>query len=104
MELRTGTRTHTNSGRREPEGVLYVPEVNKIFVANGQGGACKVFDGTSLKLLHSIDFRDDADNVRYDPAAKLVYVGYGTGALGIINPAADKRMRHIRLHRHPESS
>ena len=103
IDLRTGTRTHAISGLNEPQGVLYVPELNKIFVANGQGGVCKVFDGTSLKLLDSIDFGDDADNVRYDPAAKLVYVGYGTGALGIINPATDKRMSDIRLEGHPES-
>jgi DNA-binding beta-propeller fold protein YncE len=103
IDLRTGTRSHTISGLNEPQGVLYVPQLNRIFVANGQGGACKVFDGTSLSLLHTIDFGDDADNLRYDPAAKLVYVGYGTGALGIINPVTDTRMSDIRLEGHPES-
>ena len=36
--------------------------------ASGTGGYCNVFDGENYKLLKTIKFADDADNVRYDPA------------------------------------
>ena len=46
---------------------------------------------------------DDADNLRIDTAANQLYVGYGDGALGIIDPATMKRLGDIKLPGHPES-
>jgi DNA-binding beta-propeller fold protein YncE len=83
--------------------VLYVPEFNELFVANAKDGVCRIFDGQSLRLVGTVDFSDDADNIRYDRAAKLVYVGYGNGALGIIDARNGKRLGEIGLAGHPES-
>jgi DNA-binding beta-propeller fold protein YncE len=103
VDLKTSSRIHSITGLHEPQGVLYVPEVNKLFVANGEGGACDVFEATSFKLVHTISFSDDADNIRYDRAARLVYVGYGAGALSIIDSRTGRRVGDIRLAAHPES-
>jgi len=87
----------------EPQGVGFIPEFNKIFIANGKGGACDIFDGSSLKLIKSVKFSDDADNVRYDATTRRVYVGYGSGALGIIDAANGDQVGAIKLEGHPES-
>src|SRR5207253_564450 len=76
---------------------------NKIFVANAKSGACEVFDGSSFKPIKSIKFSDDADNIRYDAAARRVYVGYGSGGLGIIDAATGDQLGAIKLEGHPES-
>jgi hypothetical protein len=51
----------------------------------------------------TVKFDDDADNVRYDAAAKQVYVGYGSGALGIIDATKNTVVGTIPLSAHPES-
>src|SRR5262249_19664244 len=42
-------------------------------------------------------------NVRYDAAAKRLYVGCGTGAIGVVDVASRKRVGEIKLAQHPES-
>ncbi len=103
LDLDAGKRIHTISGLHEPQGVLFLPESKKIFVTNGKSGALKIFNGDSFTLEMSVKFPDDADNIRYDPAAKYIYVGYGNGALGIIDATSGQRLGDITLQGHPES-
>ncbi len=103
IDLRAGKRIHSIPGLHEPQGVNFVPEFNTLFVANGEGGAVEIFDGTDLKLLGEVKFADDADNVRYDATARQVYVGYGQGGLGIIDAAGNQLLGEIKLPGHPES-
>src|SRR3989442_5996960 len=44
LDLRAGKRVHTISGLKEPQGIRYVPELDRIFVASGGDGTCKIFD------------------------------------------------------------
>src|SRR5262249_7105960 len=46
---------------------------------------------------------DDSDNVRYDIAAKRLFVGYGSGALAAISPADGRVLGETKLAGHPES-
>ena len=45
---------------------------------------------------------DDADNVRIDPRNGLAVVGYGSGGLALIDPAARAKVADVRLPAHPE--
>ena len=56
-----------------------------------------------MSPLGRIDLGDDADNVRNDAARNHVLVGYGAGALAIIDPATKAKIGDIRLKAHPES-
>ena len=103
VDLRAGKHIGTITGLHEPQGVGFIPEFNRIFVANAKSGACEVLDGSSFQLIKSIKFSDDADNIRYDPVARRVYVGYGSGALGIIDAASGDQLGEIKLEGHPES-
>ena len=100
------TVMHTISGVPSPQGVVYSPETNKLFVGSDEG-KLYVYDGTTFDLITSIDFGDDADNLRYDAAEKRVYVGYGdekTGAIGMVDAATIKRIEdEFKLGAHPES-
>ncbi len=90
-------------GITEPQGVDYVPKYNKLFVSNGGDGKVNIFNATSYKLIDSIDFHNDADNIRYDNISKLIYVGYGQGGIGIINVTNDNLLKEFQLPAHPES-
>jgi DNA-binding beta-propeller fold protein YncE len=103
VDVRKGARIHSISGLGSPQGVAYLPDLDRIFVANDQGGICKIYDAKSYQPLALINLADDADNVRYDAAAKRVYVGYGSGGLAIIDPAEGKQVGSIKLGAHPEA-
>jgi DNA-binding beta-propeller fold protein YncE len=100
------TVIHVLSGVPSPQGVVYSPETNKLFVGSDEGKLF-IYDGTEFALIKSIDFGDDVDNLRYDAPQKRVYVGYGdekTGAIGMVDAATNKRLdEEFKLGAHPES-
>jgi DNA-binding beta-propeller fold protein YncE len=103
LDLRKGERRRSITGLGAPQGVTYLPELDRIFVANDKGGICKIYDGKSFQTVGELDLKDDADNVRYDSAAKQIYVGFGSGGIGIIDAADGKQLGSIKLSAHPEA-
>jgi glutamine cyclotransferase len=103
LDLRKGQRIHSITGLGSPQGVAYVPEFDHLLVASDEGGICKVFDGKSFQQIGELNLKDDADNVRYDSAAKKIYVGFGSGGIAIINAADGKQLSSIKLSAHPEA-
>jgi len=102
IDLKAGKRIKTIGQLKEPQGVLYVPEANRLYVANGNDGSVRIFDASSYAPLKTLDYGDDADNPRYDAAHKRIYVGYGSGALGEIGSDGNK-VSEIKVDAHPES-
>src|SRR5437762_2124304 len=103
--LDIGANRHAKSvpGFREPQGLAYVPESNRLYVANGSAGRVDVLDGGSLGTLERIAKLGDADNVRYDRAQRTVVIGYGQGTLRIIRTDSAEAWADIPLSGHPES-
>ena len=102
IDTKQGKRLRSIPGLHEPQGVLYLPAVNRLYVANGDDGTVQMFDASSYQLLKSVSLGSDADNVRFDPERKEIYVGYGAGALAILREDGTK-VGDIRLAAHPES-
>lgn len=102
IDVNAGKRVKTIQGLQEPQGVLYVADSNRLFVANDKDGSVRILDATSYGPLKTLNYGDDADNLRYDSNRKRVYVGYGDGALGEIDDQGNK-VADIKLDAHPES-
>jgi len=103
IDLGKGERTHSITGLKTPQGVAYVPELDRIFVANDEGGILKIFDTKNFQSLGELNLKDDADNIRYDAAAKKIYVGFGSGGLAVVNAPEGKQLSSITLSAHPEA-
>jgi hypothetical protein len=103
LDLTAGTRLHTITGLHEPQGVVFLPESNTLVVTNGHTGTCELFDGTTFQHRSTITLASDADNIRYDVATHTLYVGYGAGALGLIDATRAQRRGDIPLQGHPEA-
>src|SRR5215208_4478348 len=106
IDLKAGTRTDEIKNLQEPQGVVHVPEGNKLLVTNGDGDTLDIYDGKSLTLLDQVVLGDDPDNIRYDATTGYAYVGYGTGnssALGIVDVDKGTKVGDIELSGHPES-
>src|SRR5437762_4180342 len=97
---------HSIKGVNAPQGPLYVPEVDKLFVADAGDGKVNIYDGATYQLRKSIDFGADPDNLRYDPVSKRVFVGYGEedGGIAMIDPVTESRVgTDLKTGGHPES-
>src|SRR5258708_28788434 len=103
VDVKSSRRQRSLDGFGEPQGVVYLPEFNRIYVANGSANRVDILDGTSLARVRSVEGLDDADNIRYDSGARTVYVGYGKGALRALDPATGDSSGDVRLAGHPES-
>ena len=97
---------HTINDLSQPQGALYLAELDKLYVANAGDGKVRVFDGATYTLRKTIEFDVDPDNLRYDPTTKLVFVGFGEedGGIAMIDPATDERVGTVlKTGGHPES-
>src|SRR5258708_16602988 len=79
VDLRVGRVTHTLPGFAKPQGVLFVPQFNKLVVACGVDGSVKTLDGTTLAVIHTASVSLRADAIGYDPRSKEMYLGSGGG-------------------------
>ena len=93
VDLAAGKVLRRIADLSEPQGVAYVPFSDSVFVANAGDGSVRVLGGEDLTPTGRIELGDDADNVRLDTAHNRVLVGYGKGALAVIDPLACRRPR-----------
>src|SRR2546425_6415419 len=54
LDLRASKHFRSITGFHEPQGVGFVPELDKIFIANGKSGVCDILDGSSFKRIKSV--------------------------------------------------
>lgn len=108
VDLQAGKWMRSIPGFKKPQGALFVPELNKLFVASGNDGMLRIFRGDTLELLDSIHLEPGPNRVVYEPKSKLVYVGYGGkdagkdyGEVGIIDVRNDKVVGDVKVVAHP---
>lgn len=106
IDLVKDTDVQSITGIPEPQGIVFATGLNKIFVASRKG-KLYIYDGSDYKLITSIDYNADVDNLRYDAASKRVYVGYGDdekAAIGMVDATTNQRLDDVyKLDTHPES-
>jgi hypothetical protein len=103
VDLKHGKLLRTMEGFSEPQGAAYVPSADMVYVSNAGDGSVRVLRGADLTAVDRIDLGTDADNIRFDGPSNRVYVGYGSGALAIIDAATHRKIGDIPLKAHPES-
>jgi DNA-binding beta-propeller fold protein YncE len=103
IDLATGTLARRLSGFDEPQGLGYFAPTDTLFVANGGDGSLQLYRGADLAPAGHVALGKDADNVRIDPAAARLWVGYGDGALAALDAASGTKLANVPLKAHPES-
>jgi hypothetical protein len=101
VDLKAGKLLKQIPGQKKIQGIAYAADLDRIFVGSGVSGECNVFDGRDYKLLKSIKL-PDADNVRYDSSARLVYVEHAEQSLSVIDAKTFDVKATIKLPGDPE--
>jgi len=94
---------HVIDNLKEPQGVGYLASNDTLYVANGGNGIVRMYAGADYSLREQLDLKDDADNIRVDTNSNQVFVGYGSGAIAVIEPATGQQVGNVALKGHPES-
>jgi DNA-binding beta-propeller fold protein YncE len=103
VDLANRKLIRTIGGMKQPQGVGYDPSTDTLYVANAGDGSVRVLDGNDYATKDRIELGNDADNIRIDPTANLIFIGYGGGALAVIDPSTAKKIGDIPLKAHPEA-
>ena len=108
VDLQAERWTKNIPGFLKPQGIAYVPALNKLFVASGDDGMVRVFRGDTLELLDTIKLELGPNRVAYDAARQVLYVGYGGkdagkdfGEVGAIDARTDKKIFDVQVAAHP---
>jgi DNA-binding beta-propeller fold protein YncE len=102
VDLSAGKVIHRIMELTEPQGVGYEPCTDVLYVANGGDGSVRMFKGADFGEIGRIELGDDADNIRINPGANRVLVGYGNGAIATIDAAQRRKIAEFALPAHPE--
>jgi len=89
IDLESRRRLRQIVGVNEPQGLLFIPERSLLLVCSRGDGTCRSFDGDTFLEGPWIDLGRNADNIRFDPDSKVLYVGSagepGEGLLSAID-------------------
>lgn len=102
IDLKERKLVRTIPGLKQPQGVGYHQPTDTLFVANAGDGSVRMFSGPDYSAAGRIDLNDDADNVRLDGPGNRIIIGYGNGALAVIDPKSRSKIADISLKAHPE--
>jgi DNA-binding beta-propeller fold protein YncE len=102
IDLAEGKQVRSVAGLKKPTGIRVLPGSRNVVVASGNDGKVRVYS-PGLQLVGIVDGLDDADNVRLDPEGALPYVGYGDGAIAVIDPQKPRKVGDIKIDGHPEA-
>jgi DNA-binding beta-propeller fold protein YncE len=97
VDLKAGKLLLQKPSQTAIQGIAYAPDLDRVFVGLGSNGLCNVFDGETYGIKKTIKFKDDADNVRYNPALHRVYVAHAENALGVIDAKTFALKADIKL-------
>lgn len=103
VDLKEQKALRTVSGLKEPQGIAYVPASDTVYIANAGDGSVRLFRGADLAPAGQIALGSDADNLRVNEDGSRVFVGFGDGALAVIDATTKQRITEIPLKAHPES-
>jgi hypothetical protein len=109
IDLKTNKVQQSIAGLGKPHGLAWVEATGSLYVADGSLAELRVYTGTPLALAGKIKLSDDADDMVYDEANKILYVGHGTGdaanpaRIAVVDTAHFTLAANLSVATHPEA-
>jgi DNA-binding beta-propeller fold protein YncE len=104
FDLQTNKHLRSLTDFKEPHNVLPFPEMNKIYVVDGEASEIKILDYETYSLIGHIPLSIDADPIAYDSATKYLYVVNGGREaktpyclVSVVDTTTGKKLADIKL-------
>jgi hypothetical protein len=109
IDLTTGKVVDSLKGFGKPHGLAWIAGTGTLFVSDGGKAELAIYSGSPLKRVKTISLSEDADDMVYDPATGLLYVGHGgTNAanpaqIAIVDAKDQSLVTNLHVATHPEA-
>jgi len=109
VNLKTNKIEQSISGLGKPHGLVWVDASSSLYVADGALAELRVYKGNPLALAATIKLSDDADDMVYDQAHHLLFVGHGTGEeaapakIAVVDTEHFTLVANLAVSSHPEA-
>jgi len=103
IDLAAGKRLKSLPGFAEPKWAVYLAEQQRLYISQASG-AVAVLDSRTFAPIKEYQFREKANNLRFDAATGELFVGIGKtfGAIAIVDTAKDATIGEIPLADYPK--
>ena len=105
LDTNTNKLIHTIEDVKAPHAILYLQDLKKLFIVEGDASAVRVYDSDSYQAVGEIKMSIDADSIAYDPATNYLYVVNGGreahtpySLISVIDTNNSKRLRDIKIN------
>ncbi len=109
IDLKTEHVQQSIAGLGKPHGLTWVAATGSLYVADGTLGELRVYNGQPLALAGRIKLTDDADDMVYDEANRLLFVGNGgsdaanPANVAVVDTAHFSLIANLSVATHPEA-
>jgi DNA-binding beta-propeller fold protein YncE len=109
IDLKTDKVEQCLTGLGKPHGLVWVEATGSLYVADGSLGELRVYKGTPLALAGKIKLSDDADDMVYDDAHHLLFVGHGgsdaanPARVAVVDTEPFTLLANLPVATHPEA-
>lgn len=106
--LKTGKVLQSIDGLGKPHGLAWDAATGSLYVSDGSLGELRVYKGTPFALAGTIKLSGDADDMAYDAARQLLFVGHGgkdaanPARIAIVNTGDFSVTANVPVDMHPE--
>jgi len=109
IDLATGRVAQSITGLSKPHGLAWIAATQTLYVADGALAELRQYRGTPLVLAGTLRLSDDADDMVYSEAGKLLFVGHGgsgsaaPGRIAVVDTVSFQIKSEIPVATHPEA-
>ncbi len=109
IDLKTDRVLQSITGLGKPHGLAWIGATHSLYVSDGALAELRVYQGEPLALAGSIKLSDDADDMVFDEASRLLFVGHG-GAdaanpanIAVVDTEHFALLKNLPVSSHPEA-
>jgi len=109
IDLASNKIQQSITGLGKPHGLVWVAATGSLYVADGTLAELRVYKGSPLALAGKIKLSDDADDMVYDEADQLLFVGHGgsdadnPARVAIVDTTHFTLLSELSVATHPEA-
>jgi DNA-binding beta-propeller fold protein YncE len=109
IDLKADKVQQSIAGLGKPHGLAWVAATGSLYVADGALAELRVYRGTPLALAGTIKLSDDADDMVYDDANHLLFVGHGgsdaanPAKIAVVDTGSFVLVASLAVATHPEA-